>query len=679
MPVSVGVVTLVEGKVQFKASPSAAWKDADIGDTIPVTGAVKTEEAASCELQFGKTAIVHIMAKSTLEIRAIDISQAKRSVELSLLNGALVAKVDKLVGTKDRFQVRTDAAVCAVRGTRFLVRCASDSSTSVAVSEGSVALIPASYDAAHFEVTTTNTATDNNSKEELAATLAHGLLNGSPLVEPDQEATVTKASLVSLDKVLARAVEAIDSGDKAALTKALDDYRNAVGGSSSPASTTGEDSRRIFQETKDLHISDNLPPIKETAPAEKAVSLSPTAQGVRHLSLQVDPADSLVLVDGKDMGQGNRDIEIALGSKISLVLRHKGYEDYREDIDAGTAQADPLVRSLRLKPLAIYSTVPVSRYPLIGGLAVADGRIYAADSHAQISAFDREGKVYWSVDSKNGSNENSSPVAQGGLVLFAGGKELALYDGASGEARSSFDLGKEDSGLFGRRPLLVGGKVLLSSEAGLAVFDPAGKVAASTAALPEASDASLSAYGEDAVILTRGGILCVVDGTGLAVKAQIKTGATQPIAVRPIIKGDLAYLVDRKGLVSCVDLVAKKLLWEKRLASGASVEAFSDPLVTDTGLYVVAKSALYALSSETGESLFRPIVGVDSSPVEGDGLLWLGAEGKSITGLDPKTGAKTVTIKVGAPVSAAPVASGDLLAFPLADGRVVFINPKYRL
>jgi outer membrane protein assembly factor BamB len=614
--VSVGLVTLVEGKVQFKTSPSDAWKDADIGDTIPVTGAVKTEEAASCELQFGKAAIVHILAKSTLEIRAIDISQAKRSVELSLLNGALVAKVDKLVGTRDRFQVRTDAAVCAVRGTRFLVRCTSNSSTSVAVSEGSVALIPASYDAAHFEVTTTNTATDTT-KEELAATLAHGLLNGSPLVEPDQEATVTKASLESLDTALASAVEATDSGNKAALTKALDDYRNATGGSPSPASAVGEDSRRVFQETKDLHISDNLPPIKETAPAEKAESLSPAAQEVRPLSLP-------------------------------------------------------------LKPPAIYNTVAVSHYPLVGGLAAADSRLYASDSHADIAAFDREGKVYWSVDSKNGSNENSSPVAQGGLVLFAGGKDLALYDATSGDARSSFDLGKADSGLFGRRPLLVGGKVLLSSETGLAVFDPAGKEAVSAAALPEASDASLSVYGEDAVVLTRGGILCVVDGASLAVKAQIRTGSTQSIAVRPIIVRDLAYVVDRKGLVSCVDLAAKKLLWEKRLDSGASVEAFSDPLVTEAGLYIVAKSTLYALSPVTGEVLFRPIAGVDSSPVAGDGLLWLGADGKSIIGIDPKTGTRTLAIKVGTPVSAAPIADGDLLAFPLANGRVVFINPKYR-
>jgi hypothetical protein len=355
--VSIGVVTLVEGKVQFKTSPSDAWKDADIGDTIPVAGVVKTDEAASCELQFGKTGIVHIMAKSTIEIRAIDISQAKRSVELSLINGALVAKVDKLVGTRDRFQVRTDAAVCAVRGTRFLVRRSSDSTTSVAVSEGSVALIPASYDAAHFEVTT---------KEEIATTLAHGLLNDSPLVEPGQEATVTKGSLENLDAALARAVEATDSGDKAALTKALDDYRSATGGAPSTASAAGEDSRRVFQETKDLHISDNLPPIKETAPAEKPESLSPAAPGVQHLSLQ-----------------------------------------------------------------AIYGTVAVSHYPLVGGLAAADGRLYAADSHAKIAAFDRVGKVYWSIDSKNGSNENSPPLAQGGLILFAGGKSLSLYDAAS--------------------------------------------------------------------------------------------------------------------------------------------------------------------------------------------------------------------------------------------------------
>ncbi len=680
-PITVGVVTMVEGKVQFKASSGDAWQDADIGDAIHVAGTVKTSRDSSCELQFGKMGVVHINAESVIEIRAIDISPDRRSVELSLLDGVLVAKVDKLVGPLDRFQIRTDTALCAVRGTRFLVRHGSDSSTSVAVSEGSVALIPALYDASRFEVTTTDTgANAGSNKVDIVATLAHGLLDDSPLVQPGQEATVTKSSLQSLDTALAHAVQATDSGDKAALTKALDEYRSAASVSPTPAGAESSYVQGIFRDTSELHISDTLPAVKEPAPAveAKTVSESSPVQATRHLSLEVDPADSLVLVDGKDMGQGDRDIELPPASKVSLLLRRKGYEDYREDLDLAGSSADPVVRSLRLKPLAIYGKVAVSRYPLIGGLAFADGRLYAADSHGDVVAFDGEGKVYWSADSKNGMNANSPPVAQGGLVLFAGGKSLALYDEASGVERSSFGLDKSDSGLFGRRPLLLGGKILLSSENGLAVFDPSGTDAPSAAALPEASDASLSAYGSDAVILTRGGILCVLDGASLAVKAQIKTGATQPIAVRPIVRGDLAYLVDRKGLVSCVDLAAKKLLWEKRLEAGFSVEAFSDPLVTDTGIYIVAKSKLYALSPDTGDKLFSPIAGIQASPIEGEGLLWLGAGGKSIICLDPKTGAKAATIGLGAPVSAAPVADGDLLAFPLEDGSVVIVNPKFR-
>ena len=41
-PITVGVVTMVEGKVQFKASSGDAWQDADIGDAIHVAGTVKT-------------------------------------------------------------------------------------------------------------------------------------------------------------------------------------------------------------------------------------------------------------------------------------------------------------------------------------------------------------------------------------------------------------------------------------------------------------------------------------------------------------------------------------------------------------------------------------------------------------------------------------------------------------
>ena len=116
--VTQGSVTYVEGKVSVRTD--ADWQAVAIGDLVPSSASVKTGSASSCDIQFGKASAIRIGPDSMIELKAISLTTGKNVVDLGLIAGVVTCKVNKLAG-RDRFQVATDTAVCAVRGTQFAV------------------------------------------------------------------------------------------------------------------------------------------------------------------------------------------------------------------------------------------------------------------------------------------------------------------------------------------------------------------------------------------------------------------------------------------------------------------------------------------------------------------------------------------------------------------------------
>jgi len=89
-------------------------------------------------LQDGATA-AQIAADTELQLTLDDLGNAV--VDIS--RGAFYAAVTPLLTRMKRMEVRTPAAVCAVRGTRFAVRQAPDGSTELLVLDGVVEAMPA--------------------------------------------------------------------------------------------------------------------------------------------------------------------------------------------------------------------------------------------------------------------------------------------------------------------------------------------------------------------------------------------------------------------------------------------------------------------------------------------------------------------------------------------------------
>lgn len=106
-------------------SGTVLMKTVDNEDWIKVTGevplepndGVKTSADGLAEVYLDDKGVISLNRNTELEISSLD----QEDSVLSLAFGSLVAKIKHFLNEKQKFQVRTPTAVCAIRGTEFAV------------------------------------------------------------------------------------------------------------------------------------------------------------------------------------------------------------------------------------------------------------------------------------------------------------------------------------------------------------------------------------------------------------------------------------------------------------------------------------------------------------------------------------------------------------------------------
>jgi outer membrane protein assembly factor BamB len=606
-----GVVTFVDGTVSVKTG--ADWKSVTIGDIVPTAASVRTAVSSSCDIQFGKASAIRIGPSSTIELRAVSLTTERKIVDLGLVAGEVACKVNKLEA-RDRFSVATNAAVCAVRGTRFAVSEREGQAVKVAVQEGAVAILPPSFDYGKLDALA-GTANESAAVEAVV----DSIVLAAPVVAKDQELSIATADLAEADGIVARVRGELAStlapgtaprapdvsvALPASIALSIKDYAAAAPATERNARSLGADSKRLLEGAATLEVKESLP----ESPKE---------------TLSAPPPPASV---------------------------------------PATAASAP------------YVTVKVSNAGLVSGLAAADRTLFAADSKGALFAFGADGAVVWSAKTGNSENDNSCPVLGRGFLAFAGDKALTVLDASSGKQRFSLPLDSSDSGLFGRRPAVMGDRLYLATSNGIKVYDAGSGASVGTIALPDDVEMTPAVVGTTLYAASVGGVFYIMDGEKLSVSGQIKTSAVQPYAAAPLVSGGSAYFVDRRGLAVRVDLGSRTVVWSRRLDAGKNLGVLQDIVLGEAGLYVFAKAAIYGLSSKDGERLFDPIGGASSPPAIEGGALWFGTLDKRIVALDPASGKTRAALQVAERVVGFPVEAGEFLAFPTESGNVVFVN-----
>jgi len=109
---------------------------AEFGQEVKVGAKVQTGDNSYCEIVFGSRNILKI-TQNAIAVVSIDQSHSEVALESGGF-GAVLGKLQSVAGGEAAFKVKTQAAVCGVRGTVFFVQAESPDTTVVCTCNGTV-------------------------------------------------------------------------------------------------------------------------------------------------------------------------------------------------------------------------------------------------------------------------------------------------------------------------------------------------------------------------------------------------------------------------------------------------------------------------------------------------------------------------------------------------------------
>lgn len=136
-PGGAGSISFMIGDVHI-SSDEKKWHEADFDVEIMDGMYIKTGEDALCEITLADETIVRMDGNSTQRIEKSDAQPAAKEKSVLLIAGKVWVNARKMLSKGDSFKVRTNKAVCAIRGTIFSV-AESETHTQVRVHKGKVA------------------------------------------------------------------------------------------------------------------------------------------------------------------------------------------------------------------------------------------------------------------------------------------------------------------------------------------------------------------------------------------------------------------------------------------------------------------------------------------------------------------------------------------------------------
>jgi len=136
------VITYLEGQVQVKKSPAAAWSAAAPNQILYAGSEIKVLRKSRAELILDNQSVMRLSENTQLVLRRLDTDPASRKettgVGLSL--GKLWTKASKVFNPSSRLEVRTPTAIAGVQGTVYQVNVENEHRTEIQVYDGAVAV-----------------------------------------------------------------------------------------------------------------------------------------------------------------------------------------------------------------------------------------------------------------------------------------------------------------------------------------------------------------------------------------------------------------------------------------------------------------------------------------------------------------------------------------------------------
>jgi outer membrane protein assembly factor BamB len=279
--------------------------------------------------------------------------------------------------------------------------------------------------------------------------------------------------------------------------------------------------------------------------------------------------------------------------------------------------------------------------------AVDAERVYAimGSVDCRLRAFSHEGAELWDADlGKFAGNhgQGSSPIVIEGMVIVAQEHEanafVAAYDAGTGKARWKTPRRSGESAAYGT-PCVVqppGEKaqvVFLSQAHGLSSVDALTGEPLWEAPVFDKRTTSSPVLGQGLVYGTCGSgaggnflVALRLGGKGDVSKTHVayEIRNSAPYVPTPVVKGDLLFLWNAQGIVTCADAATGKIHWRERVGGG---QYFSSPVCVDDRLFSISERGEVVAISATEEFkvLGRSALGEEShsTPTVAGGRMYL--------------------------------------------------------
>jgi len=132
-----GTVTFIVGDV-FVSHDKTTWVNTDFDMQIYQGDQIKTGVESLCEITLEDGSIVRMDENSLQELEKCPAGKTSKDISLFLSAGKIWLNARTIIAKSDTFKVRTNKAVCAIRGTKFRVDT-DDKQTRISVHKGIVA------------------------------------------------------------------------------------------------------------------------------------------------------------------------------------------------------------------------------------------------------------------------------------------------------------------------------------------------------------------------------------------------------------------------------------------------------------------------------------------------------------------------------------------------------------
>ncbi|MCL2481165.1 MAG: FecR domain-containing protein, partial [Spirochaetaceae bacterium] len=294
--------------------------EAVIGDIIKGSNnLVKVASDSYCEIQFTNRAVIKIQENSEIDLAVINTRTGEANVNLDMKIGTVLCKVQKLA-SEESFRVKTQTAVCGVRGTEFVVLAENGRDTRLSVREGAVTVLPRSIDVDNLR---SRVAGKNNAVE-----LIDKIERQAPVVKANQEIVIDEKVVANTRKVADSVNATINTIEKeqgetisqASLNKlnaAISEQQKVVNTSVGQPKPLSEESAKNLAQIDTMQMIDLNIDLQGNMPKIYKISIESLTEG------------AYIELNGKFTGINTYAGHYVEESKVSFNISKEGYIPYK--------------------------------------------------------------------------------------------------------------------------------------------------------------------------------------------------------------------------------------------------------------------------------------------------------------------------------------------------------------